>query len=259
MGSNPAKKPPEHAPTSVIAHRDGTYSSVIHWDTESYGVAEAALNARMRPRKVTFTDPDTPGGDEATRDTRTIGQRRLDALTSIMRDSLRADTGDTSGVDTTVLVTIPLEALLSGVGTATLFGVDAPISARTARRMACDAKIIPVVLDGNSQPLDLGTARRLFSPTQRQAMAVRDGGCVWPGCDEPPSRCQSAHVTPWASGGPTDIRNGVLLCPFHHRRFDLDGWDLDTDPATGTRYLIPPAWVDARRTPRRISPNSLAA
>ncbi|WP_431311852.1 HNH endonuclease signature motif containing protein [Pseudolysinimonas kribbensis] len=56
-------------------------------------------------------------------------------------------------------------------------------------------------------------------------------------------------MDPWARGGPTDLDNAILLCPFHHRRFDLDRWTLEV--VEGERWLVPPSWVDARRTPRR--------
>ncbi len=85
-------------------------------------------------------------------------------------------------------------------------------------------------------------------------MAVRDGGCQWPTCDVPPGHCDAAHITAWDQGdgkphGPTNLDNGILLCPFHHRRFDNDGWTLTT--IDGTPHLIPPTWIDPTQTPRR--------
>ncbi|MFD1714421.1 DUF222 domain-containing protein [Amnibacterium flavum] len=244
---------------TVSTKRNGMIRAVIESDPESWGFIGTALDARVAPRRpVAFVDADElDNPDQAAADTRTLAQRRHDALVSMARDSLSSDTGDMSGTPVTMLVTVSHETLVSGIGSATIFGIDEPISATTARRLACDANIIPVVLGGDSQPLDLGTGRRLFTLAQRQAMAIRDGGCVWPGCDEPPSRCQAAHITPWHEGGPTDLTNGALLCPFHHRRFDLDGWTLEVHGPE--RYLIPPIWVDAARTPRRIITPRLAA
>jgi len=85
-------------------------------------------------------------------------------------------------------------------------------------------------------------------------MVARDGGCGWPTCLEPPGRCQSAHIKGWHQGtgkprGPTDLANGILFCPYHHRRYDNDGWDLQ--PINGTPHLIPPTWIDPAQTPRR--------
>ncbi len=82
--------------------------------------------------------------------------------------------------------------------------------------MACDAQIIPVVLGGDSEPLDLGRARRLFTRGQRLALTLRDKGCSYPGCSIPPTWCDAHHVTHWANGGPTDLSNAALLCPRHH-------------------------------------------
>ncbi|BDZ46838.1 HNH endonuclease signature motif containing protein [Naasia aerilata] len=235
----------------IVHRRDGLLRWIIDAHPEAAGFLTAALDARTAPRRaVVFADEDDPEQDRALEDTRTLEQKRLDALQSICRDSLKADDGDVSGTPVTVVVHIPLEALESGIGAATIDGVDAPISAATARRLACDAKIIPVVLGGESEPLDLGRARRLFSQAQRLAMAVRDGGCVWWACLEPPSRCEAAHLTGWARGGRTDLAAGALLCPYHHRRFDNDGWELRV--IHGARHLIPPPWVDATQRPRPV-------
>ena len=76
-------------------------------------------------------------------------------------------------VKTTVVVRIDLDALKSGVGVAQIDGIDQPVSAATARRMAADAELIPVVLGGESVPLDLGRASRLFTRAQRLALQQR--------------------------------------------------------------------------------------
>jgi hypothetical protein len=235
----------------LFKRRNGMTRLLADFDPESAGYLQAAVDARMAPRRqVEFVDEDDTAIDPVFQDLRTMPQRRHDTIVGIMRDSLRADDGDLSGVSATVLVIVDQDALETGVGAATIAGVDTPVSAATARRMAGDARIIPVVLGGASQPLDVGSARRLFTEAQRLAMAVRDGGCIWPGCGEPPGRCEAAHVKPWRDGGRTGIDNGVLLCPFHHRRFDNDGWELLQKD--GKRWLVPPPWADASRRPRLI-------
>ena len=121
------------------------------------------------------------------------------------------------GDATTVMVTVGLESLRDGLGTA-LVG-DQPITAAQARRLACTAAIIPAVLGGESEILDLGRARRLFSPAQRKAMAVRDVTCRAQGCDIPAAWCEAHHAhQPWAAGGHTDLADGLLLCSWHHHR-----------------------------------------
>jgi hypothetical protein len=218
---------------------------------EAAGAILAAIDARTAPRRaVQFTDDNDHACDPATGDSRTLAQKRLDALHSISLESLAHDDGELAGVPVTMVVTCSYESLRDLTGGAQIFGVDTPISARTARRLAVNANILPIVLGGESEILDVGRARRLHSKAQRLAMAVRDGGCIWPACEAPPSWCEAAHSkTPWAAGGATSLDSGALFCGFHHRRFDLDGWELEVKQ--GVPYLVPPPWVDPTRTPRR--------
>ena len=86
----------------------------------------------------------------------------------------------------------------------------------TVRKLACDAAVIPAVLDADGQVLDLGRTRRLFTPAQVQALWLRDRHCTFPGCQTPASWCDAHHVTHWVDGGPTDLTNAALLCGRHH-------------------------------------------
>lgn len=122
------------------------------------------------------------------------------------------------GVDTTVVVTIGLEQLRKELGTAELTGTETLLSATEARRLACGAGIIPMVLGGDGQVLDLGRTQRLYSPAQRTAMRVRDTQCRAEGCTVPAAWCDAHHLEPWSHGGRTDIKDGTLLCGFHHHR-----------------------------------------
>ncbi len=106
----------------------------------------------------------------------------------------------------------------------TVFSVQA--SARTIRRLACDADLIPVVLGGSGQVLDLGRAQRLFPPHLRRALVARDGGCAFPDCSIPASWCEAHHLRPWCRGGSTSIDNGVLLCSHHHHTVHQGTWDV---------------------------------
>lgn len=121
------------------------------------------------------------------------------------------------GTATTVMVTIPFETLRSGLGAADL-GTGERITAEQARRLACTADILPVVLGGKGEVLDFGRARRLFSPGQRKAMAVRDRECRTEGCSISAAWCEAHHLTPWIRGGRTDLEDGLLLCSWHHHR-----------------------------------------
>ena len=90
-------------------------------------------------------------------------------------------------------------------------------------------------------PLAEGRAKRCFTDAQRKAMAIRDQGCVMPGCPIPAGECQAHHVGDWAGGGATDISNGALLCWVHHREVDLHRWILERNPdASGPYWLVTP-------------------
>jgi hypothetical protein len=126
-----------------------------------------------------------------------------------------------------VIVTIPLDALRRDLATGDLVGTgavpgDAPapdaVSAAQARRLACTAHVIPAVLGGSSEVLDLGRGRRLFSAAQRRALLLRDRHCRAEGCDIPGTWTEAHHWDPWHRGGRTDLADGVLLCHHHHHR-----------------------------------------
>ncbi len=225
--------------------REGLTRWIVTMHPEAAGMLTAALDARTAPRRQpTF---ETQRTDDVERVP--LHRARLDALVSIARESLQRDSGRVAGTAVTMMVTVSLETLRTGLGSARIAGVDEVICAATARRLASDAEIIPVVLGGESEQLDQGRAQRLSTEPQRRALALRDRGCIWPGCSAPPGWCEVAHVVPWFSGGATDLDNLVLMCPFHHRRLDRDRWELET--RGDSRWLIPPPWVDPTRTPRR--------
>ncbi len=134
-----------------------------------------------------------------------------------------------------MIVTIDLDTLRSGLGTA-LVG-DQPLSPSQARRLACTASILPAVLGGDSQVLDLGRSRRLFSPAQRKALAVRDRRCRTEGCEIPAAWCEAHHAAePWAGGGRTDLADGQLLCSFHHHRAHDHHYDQRHLPNGDVRF-----------------------
>src|SRR5690606_9295833 len=124
------------------------------------------------------------------------------------------------------------------------------ISAAELRRLACEAGILPAVLGGTSQILDVGRERRLHTTAQRIALAHRDGGCAFPGCDRPPGWTEAHHIEPWSHGGPTTVDNGVLLCAPHHRLMHRTDWQVRL-ARDGLPEFLPPVAVDPRRRPRR--------
>jgi hypothetical protein len=106
-------------------------------------------------------------------------------------------------------------------------------------RIACDAQVSRVLLSPEGLPVELGRSSRLFSPSQRRLLALRDGGCRFPGCHRPPSFTDAHHVHSWLDGGATDVANGLLLCRFHHRLVHEGGWTLTvTDRGTDAEVLF---------------------
>ena len=141
------------------------------------------------------------------------------------------------GSATTVIVSMPLKDLREGVGVG-LVG-DEPMSASEVRRLACQASIVPLVLGGDSEILDLGRHRRLFSPAQRKAMAVRDVHCRAEGCTIPAAWCEAHHdADPWSQGGKTDLDDGVLYCTWHHHRAHDDRYDATRMPDGSVRFTL---------------------
>lgn len=120
-------------------------------------------------------------------------------------------------VGANLLVTVDLEAIQTGLGHARL-DTGARISSGEARRLACNAGIVPVVLGSRSEPLDLGREARLHNTAQRRALALRHDACAAEGCDRPFAWCDIHHREPWSQGGRTDLDNGLPLCGHHHRR-----------------------------------------
>jgi hypothetical protein len=134
------------------------------------------------------------------------------------------------------MVSIDLDSLRSGLGLAET-STGELVTAGQARRLACTASILPVVLGGAGEILDLGRARRLFSPAQRKAMAIRDRRCRAQGCDIPAAWCEAHHAhKPWSHGGRTDLAHGLLLCSFHHHRAHDPTWNTNRLPNGDLRY-----------------------
>ncbi len=107
------------------------------------------------------------------------------------------------------------------------------------QHLLCDAGVTALIVDSLGVPLDLGQSVRLATPAQRRALAVRDGGCVFPGCDAPVSWCDAHHVDWYEHGGPTDIANLALLCRRHHGITHRHGWTMTTTPDQHFTWTTP--------------------
>ncbi len=127
------------------------------------------------------------------------------------------------------------------------FGGTPP--AASLRMLACDAAVVPVVLGGTAQPLDVGRITRSIPDGLRRAVAARDHGCAHPGCDRPPSWSEIHHIREWEHGGATKIDNLVMLCRAHHRQLHHTDWTVRI--RDGLPEFIPPRWIDRQQRPRR--------
>jgi hypothetical protein len=112
----------------------------------------------------------------------------------------------------------------------------------STRKLLCDARLLPVVVDSLSVPLDLGRNARLATPGQRRAMSVRDGGCVFPGCALPASWCDAHHLDTWGQHGHTDVPRMASLCRHHHGVVHRTGWQMHARP-DGRFWFVTPSGV----------------
>ncbi|WP_431473558.1 DUF222 domain-containing protein [Ornithinimicrobium sp. W1665] len=186
---------------------------------------EADYQAVQAILRSPLAAPATAAEVEATgeQDTRTPGQRRYDALMTVLRRGVAGTKGQPTTPKATLVVTMDLDTLrvdLAGTGGlvpgcgATLEG-DL-VAAESVRRLACEADLVPLVLGSDGEVLDQGRRTRLVTPGQRLRLAVRDRGCTIPGCTVPATWCDAHHVVHWAHGGRSDLSNYALLCPRHH-------------------------------------------
>ena len=207
-------------------------------DAAMFDAIAALLDAKARPLT----------GD----DDRTAGERTAEALAEVCGWVLdHAPTSlvpDAGGRRPQVNVLVRLEDLENRARAAVLdFGGIA--SAQALRMLCCDAAVVPIVLNGRGQPVDVGRATRTIPDGLRRAVAARDRGCAHPGCERPVSWCEVHHVTPWAEGGQTTLEGCVMLCRIHHRQIHSTEWICRI--RDGLPEFIPPPWVDPQRRPRR--------
>ncbi len=189
-----------------------TYQLVV--DTEGQAVLEAAIGPLSKP---------VPGPDGEP-DPRSTDLRRGQALVEVCRRATAGAAAASQGrvpsvAKATLVVTMRLEDLAARSGAATTLGPvhsGAHLAPETARRIACDAGVVPAVLGSDSDVLDLGRQVRLFTSAQSRAMWMRDAQCTFPGCDTPAFWCDAHHLVHWADGGRSDLDNAALLCGRHH-------------------------------------------
>lgn len=197
-------------------------------DTEGAAIVRTAIDAISAPEPAENRSP---------------ARRRADGLIELCRRFLDSGALPAQGGEKPHLtVTLHWPDL-----TATLN--DQPITAAHARRLACDASVIPAVLGTRGEPLDIGRASRTIPPAIRRALTIRDKGCVHAGCAKPPEWCDAHHVRSWLDGGPTALNNLVLLCGKHHRTIHHTEWKIVFPQ--GIPHLVPPPLIDPQQRPQR--------
>jgi hypothetical protein len=200
---------------------DGSYSGKFRIPELHGHLLKQALDRLTAPRRLgrdkngdPVVDPTALGIGHGSNITETHGAALCELLEHLPTRGWPGHAGNSCEV----IVTLDLDTLLTGIGAAGL-DTGVAITAGEARRLACNAALIPAVLDGASMPLDLGRARRLHNRSQRRAYALIYDTCAIAGCTRPFAWCEiHHHRIPWAKGGPTDLDNGLPLCAHHHRR-----------------------------------------
>ncbi|MCG2620896.1 HNH endonuclease [Arthrobacter sp. I2-34] len=247
----------------IRGRRNGLHRIEIAATDEQYEYLVTVMNTSTNPRLGrTFApeDGNEDAGQAAAMDSDgvvqpapaepTRAQKLLAGLVDACRMALAADKlPATGGHRPQVMVTIDYEELkkqVGGTGQAVFGGLT---SAGTVRRIACDADLIPVVLGGRGEVLDVGRAQRLFTPAMRRALVARDGGCAFPGCTIPAPWTEAHHIIWWEHGGTTSTDNGCLLCSFHHHLIHQGHWQVES--RGGIPWFIPPPWTDPERKPLR--------
>ncbi|MQA13837.1 MAG: DUF222 domain-containing protein [Pseudonocardiaceae bacterium] len=230
------------APSGALRLRDRRNGGVGFegWLGSEHGPALRELIERLAaPRPASEGIPDPRGVEE----------RQADALVEVCGLARGAEhTPSSAGEPPHLTITLDLNTLIDGIGAAAC-DYGSYLSAGEIRRWACEAKVIPVVLGGRSELLDVGRAMRTVPLGIRRALVVRDRGCAFPGCGRPPSQCTAHHVIHWIDGGETSLQNCVLLCEHHHRVVHHTGWGIriHADHAE----FVPPTVIDPQRTPLR--------
>ena len=196
--------------------------------------------------------------ESITADTRTTEQLAHDGFLQLL--TIAGAVAPTTLIGThrpAVRVLVTDTSLNENTGHGRIEGQLDAVSIETIQRHLCDTGILPLSFDGDGQCLNVGREQRLFTRRQKIALVVRDGGCLWPGCDRPASWTEAHHINEWFKDhGNTDIADGVLLCRHHHLLLHNNHWRIQR---TNTDYwLIPPRDQDPDQTPIPLPSKSAA-
>jgi hypothetical protein len=194
------------------SRKDGSVVFRGHIDPEAGAKLAALISPLAKPKSG--TDP------------RTTAERQGDAFAEIVElASTSDDLPDEGGERPHLALTMSLKEFQELKGVAEMEGAG-PLNAASARRIACDSKVMRAVIGANSEILDIGRLYRTIPNQIRRALILRDKGCAFPGCGQRPRQCHAHHVIHWADGGPTSLNNLVLLCGEHHRLMHHGPWTV---------------------------------
>jgi hypothetical protein len=239
--------------------RDGMKRLIWDYDPLTAGVVDEIYDRATSPRRggPRFVDSAAVARAEALeRDERTTEQIASDAFTELLRQAAGLDPTVLLGKGTpAVRVLVPAADLAAGVGHGVIEGSGETLSIGTVQALACANGTQPALIDSLGNVLDLGREQRLYSRHQRIALAIRDGGCLWSGCERPPSWCEAHHIDHYVRDhGRTDLDRGVLLCRHHHLKLHNEGWQIRR---RDDRYWLHPP-PDRHRHPEPLSTKSRA-
>jgi hypothetical protein len=234
-GAKPRDDQPEPSWLRLTPDPDGGGHLRARLGASDYAAVATAIDALSAP---------APGVGAS------LVERQADALVDLARFALDHKDMPTSGGEAPHLsVTVSL-AELENRARGALIDHGGRLTPPELRMLACDANVIPIVMGGQGQPLDVGRAKRTPTAAIRKAVHTRDNGCAFPGCDKPPPWCDYHHVKEWARHhGTTSVNNLVMLCRAHHRLCHHSDWLIQI--RDGTPEFIPPKWVNETQTPRR--------
>ena len=235
--------------SATMFERDGMFHLNLVTTVEAGAPIKAAVQGHVSAVFAARKGAIAADGPDA--DQRTVAMLQADALTAVCEHAVGCSADRVPLNGATVVVRVALEDLTEGTGYGTIDGASEPVSIGAVRRMAASGAVIPCVLGGDSEILDWGREKRLFTPAQRLALVERDGGCAM--CGLPPGMAKAHHIRWWTrDSGPTDLDNGVLLCDTCHHRIHDNGWEISIE-GTGVSaqvWFVPPPFVDPLRAPR---------
>ncbi len=150
-------------------------------------------------------------------DTRTSCQRRADALEDLSRSFLEGtESSEVGGEKPHLNIHVDLDALRGLAGGLHETESGHVLTVEAVRRFACDSSLHRLVMNAESEIIDVGRRTRVIPAALRRAVIARDRHCTYKGCDRPARWCDVHHKIHWADGGETCLDNLCLLCRFHH-------------------------------------------